>query len=603
MRHLGLLAFRSPTIRRFYATELPEPVRLDPSNPKWVQVCTAGSYVYRGEPVDVTLAHFDQMSRNFRAHPAYDPAARALLGRDPAEVGALVLGGKFGVVALNFDHPPDGGPRPGQGWLLDVERRGDQLWALTFFGERAHAGMLAGEWKWTSIEWNADTTLPTGQKVGAYLSGLALTNDPFIQGMTPIQCSRPGEAMAFAWSAAVDVLVELRRLFGLPDSADLGAVIAEIAKLRMWAMNEAAAPVGVDVPEFVKCIRALLNLPTLADPASIFAELDKLLGRLAAETPEEISMPTELHRRTAALLTPHAPGVTAEDETRLVVEVVRYFDRAGDVMAAMDQLGGMLGTKDPKQMNEKLTGLMALATQKADLDAQIAALLPEVEAAKAAEDTAEQGMIEQDVNAAMAAKGLDPAAPGNVGMSRALRRDRIGGDEHFFAFTGQLDAKGQPVRTPAAERRAKRAKARTDFFAAHGISLAAPGTVAPPQTMTFTNFFAGPGAQFGAHTAGAPAQNGAHGGYMGFAGSAQNGGGAAPPAPGAMSWEQIAALPPVQAGDNPGARIVAHFARTEHAGKSLTEQERTALWRRAGDIIGKLPSAPPAVLHLFTRTA
>ena len=280
--------------RLFYAAPIAPASKVDTSNPKWVQLCTAGRYVYRGKPVEITPATFDAMIANFRAHPAFSAGARSLFGKPLDEATKLGAAITSGVVALNFDHPPPGGPRPGHGWFLDVERRDEQLWGLCWFDQEAYAGMLSARWKWTSIEWSGDMENNQGQSIGPYLSGVALTNDPFIQGMTPIQMSRVAGDMArnggpvvLMFGPATDVLCELRTLFALPETSSIGEIIGEVAKLRAWALGELPRPIGVDVDGLVSDLRSCLNLPTLAEPASIFGELDKLLARLSAEQPDE----------------------------------------------------------------------------------------------------------------------------------------------------------------------------------------------------------------------------------------------------------------------------------------------------------------------------
>ena len=67
--------------------------------------------------------------------------------------------------------------------------------------------------------------------------------------------------------------------------------------------------------------------------------------------------------------------------------------------------------------------------------------------------------------------------------------------------------------------------------------------------------------------------------------------------------QTIAALPPEPKGDNPGARLVAHFARTELNGKIPDESTRTALWTRATAVVMGLPPMPPAVHTYFSRAA
>jgi len=559
--------FRNPSRPIFFQAPITEAAALDPSNPKWIQLCTAGSYVYHGEPIEITPATFDEMIANFRAHPSFDPAGRALFGKPAADVAPLVLGGKFGVIALNFDHPPQGAPRPGHGWFLDVERRGSTLWGLCFFDDEAHAGMLKGAWKWTSIEWSAGTVSPKGERIGAYLSGVALTNDPFIQGMTPIQMSRPGtRGPVVFFGPATDVLCDLRGLFALPETADVGTVIGELAKLRAWALGEMAPPLGVDVGDLVSDLRGLLNLPTLSDPATIFAELDKLLARLSAEQPnEEETMgnetkPTDqnaaavlgLARLFAARMAARVGLTPPEDQMSFDALGSKYDAAMGHYQA----LSQMFGTQDPKEISAMLAKIVALSDQMTQL-------LGVVKAGHDAEEQAEGDMAAADVAQVMQAQRMDPGAPQFRGTFEAYKGQRMN-----FAAPLHVPTPDEVRKDPARlttfigdviARRGQHAKARAAFFQAHGINdlsrvqSALPahlqGALAP--------------ALFGAGGVFAPAQQPQQGQPAGAPMAFSQG---QQPA-GQYQWsrERVAALPP---GNNDAERIFAEVVRTEFDGKA-----------------------------------
>lgn len=594
-RTLFFEAPRSP--RLFYASTVPEAVRVDPANPKWVQICTAGSYVYRGEPVTIGDDTFDQMIANVHAHPAYKADARSLLGRPIAEVAPLVTAGVYGVVALNFDHPPVGGPRPGCGWILDAERRPGEgggpstLWALTFFDADAYSAMLAGKWRWTSIEWTAFTPDPkTGKDLGAYLSGCALTNDPFIQGMTPIQMGREQGAV-IAFGAATDVLCELRYIFALPETADVGAVIAEVAKLRAWAIGEMSPPLGVDVGALVGRIRRLLNLPTLSDPAIIFVELNKLLARLAAETPEEIPMGNDsktpenggaalgLARLFATMLSAKLGTAIGDDEASLRRAFDAMGNRYDEATSHLQALQKIFGTTDPKEISEKLASMQALSDQMTQL-------LGEVKAEHDAEEAAEGQMAASDVAQVMQAQRLDPAtAPGTV---RAYTAQRLGFAQPLVVPTAAQVAKDPSLFVKffadARKHRELRRSSRAAFFEAHGITDLARVQAALPSHLrgALAPALFGNGGVFAPGTGPQPGQgapNQGQGQPMQFgnnSGAASN----------AWTMARVQALPP---GPNDAQRIFDEVVRTEHGGKVTPgSQAYTAAWSRVNAILSDI---------------
>lgn len=592
-----LLFDASRPAHRFYAAPLDEAVRIDPSNPKWIQLCTAGSYVYRGQAITITAATFDQITANFRAHPAFSAAARSIFGKPLDEAAKLGAAITSGVVALNFDHPPQGGPRPGHGWFLDVERRGDQLWGLCWFDAEAHAGMLAGTWKWTSIEWSGNDVDNQGVERGPYLSGVALTNDPFITGMVPIQMgartARPGPVVWFG--PVADIVCELRCAFSLPETADVGAVIGEVAKLRTWALGVQTPPLGVDVAGLIARIRALLNLPTLADPASIFAELDKLLGLAADEQEKEIPMPPTnptptdgalgLARLFAGRLSAILRVPVADDEASLT----RAFDAAtgkyDEAMGHVAALQKTFGTDDPKAIAEKLAALMALAEQ-------MTALLGEVAAEHVAEETAEGQMAAEDVQQVMSAQRLDPArAPGTV---QAYTAQRMGfaaplvapGPIDFTRATATEIRAGALFLAATRKRREERRAARKAFFKSHGIEAVVP-VPAHLQHLYGANLFAGQGAVFGVGNGGPPPAQG-QGQPQGYQFQQPYAGaplqGQPPPAPHAWGWSRVAQLPPAA---NLPQRVFDEVVRTEFGGNASGPAYERA-WQRTNAIINDI---------------
>jgi Mu-like prophage I protein len=83
------------------------------------------------------------------------------------------------------------GAIPSSGRILEVQRRGDELWALAELTDRAAQMVRSGEYRTCSpvIEFDA-TDRVTGKDIGPELLSLALTNDPFQDGLHPIKLTR-----------------------------------------------------------------------------------------------------------------------------------------------------------------------------------------------------------------------------------------------------------------------------------------------------------------------------------------------------------------------------------------------------------------------------
>lgn len=198
--------------------------------PRWCQIGCVGAW--RGHPTgpfELTLTDLQQIVANFRGNPAYTPAPN--FSR---------------VVAFDFHHASEQRPAelgmagaPAQAWALELEVRGDQLWALVDYLEPARTYVREGRYRWVSMALSPHGVDPvSGEDCGWMLSSIALTNDPFIQGMVPLAASR---------GAATEMQImadELRKVLakGLGcDEADVERVALERHK-KLVALEADAGP-------------------------------------------------------------------------------------------------------------------------------------------------------------------------------------------------------------------------------------------------------------------------------------------------------------------------------------------------------------------------
>jgi Mu-like prophage I protein len=153
----------------------------------WVEVTREGDYKgYPGGGFRFTPEVLGQIVRNFRAHPAYQ------LGPDGT--------GSADVIPWDFNHasemPPTAGAlpthgAPAQAWVQDLDVRigpgGAQLWAKTRWLEPARTYVKNGQYRWASVTVIFDARDPkTGANVGCLLTSIALTNTPFVEGMSEL---------------------------------------------------------------------------------------------------------------------------------------------------------------------------------------------------------------------------------------------------------------------------------------------------------------------------------------------------------------------------------------------------------------------------------
>lgn len=294
----------------------------------WIQVAREGNYKgHASGEFTLDAGVFAQIVNNFRRHPSY-------------HLGPNGYGDAF-VIPFDWRHISEKAPETGgaaaivtqaaQGWSLDLESRlGSDgklgLWALAVMLDPAKTLIRDKKILWTSVAiWPNSPDPVTGANVGWYLSSIALTNDPFIQGMVPIaaDAGRAGAPITAAYyidpydkpGKPSDVLEKLRRVFGLAEMSSLADVLREIATLRAAALGQVAAPPGVDVDELVAALRCLFNLPTLSTAEQVFDESDKLVACLAQE--QDAAKPK----------TPVAAKRDNRTENRSMNELILFFCR------------------------------------------------------------------------------------------------------------------------------------------------------------------------------------------------------------------------------------------------------------------------------------
>lgn len=163
---------------------------LERKAPEWVKVCAVGTWqghVYG--TVVITTRDLDEMVVNFRANP---------MSRRPCDWEHQSLWTRG-----------NGKPAPASGWVRELERRDNELWARVEWTDKAKAQIEAGEYAFLSpVLIFHYTDHMTGRDKGTVFHSLALTNQPFFEELPPL-----------AASAEVPMLTNLALLLGLAASA------------------------------------------------------------------------------------------------------------------------------------------------------------------------------------------------------------------------------------------------------------------------------------------------------------------------------------------------------------------------------------------------
>ncbi len=149
-------------------------IQLTDGKPKqvWIQIARPGHFKgHSAGPFTLDAKVFSEIIRNFRAttnrrvaidfeHASEQDSAR----------GAIPFGGA-----------------PAQGWIVDLQERGDGLYGLVEWLPLAAQYIKAGQYKFFSpaIRFNSKDRV-TGKNIGATLTSGALTNRPYLDAMKPL---------------------------------------------------------------------------------------------------------------------------------------------------------------------------------------------------------------------------------------------------------------------------------------------------------------------------------------------------------------------------------------------------------------------------------
>jgi hypothetical protein len=170
------------------------------------EILRTGSWVYKGEPMDITKEKLAQAEANFRAHK-----------RD---------------VMLDYDHGSRVGKTPEErkraADLLDVQVVENADGSTSLFGDfaptpEAEKYIENREYKYLSAEFDEDYFHPEDKnQIGMYLQAVALTNRPFIEGMAPMVLMSEGAQKVLDEGGATGYCVTIE--------AGLGTDVAELVK-------------------------------------------------------------------------------------------------------------------------------------------------------------------------------------------------------------------------------------------------------------------------------------------------------------------------------------------------------------------------------------
>jgi hypothetical protein len=467
---------RAPSVRLAAANDAAE----SPAA-RWIQVAYEGHFKghWMGE-FEFTANTFKQLVANFRASPAY----RAGAPDAPAE---YILAGHYDCVPFDFHHasemPPNQGSiavngTPAQAWGLECEMRNGpdgkaQLWVYTRYLEPAATYVREGKYKWTSVSVLFDACDPvSGAKVGAILTSVAITNQPFLQGLPALAASR--QPLGFRLLDRCDdaellegALGSMRWLFGLPPTAGAVDMQGEIIKLKSYLSPSGSVPSGIDIASIVCTLRSILGLRTLATVDEVFAELDSFFQRLNGAPESAPLNAPQLVQETTIMTTAAAPAPAPAPSTHsdglrnelvsvyapvLKIEASAMTDHKVLLAAqagagAMEELASMLealGAKDVRAALAKIAEAKSISDRFSTLMPQLEAAKQESDMLKSQIDQMDQSAADAEINMAMDSLGCSrdgrESSPLRKTLLAARKADKEGFRSDYKITTGQAAA-------------------------------------------------------------------------------------------------------------------------------------------------------------------
>lgn len=139
--------------------------------PVWIQIAKKGRYFKDGAFFSLDDKCFDDIVRNFDATTNKSvPIDFEHASEKPGSEGAIPMLGA-----------------PAQGWIKQLDNRGDTLWGKVEWGDLAQEYIKSGAYKFISpaVRFNRKDRV-TGAPIGSVLTSAGLVNVPFLDGMKPL---------------------------------------------------------------------------------------------------------------------------------------------------------------------------------------------------------------------------------------------------------------------------------------------------------------------------------------------------------------------------------------------------------------------------------
>lgn len=105
-------------------------------------------------------------------------------------------------IPVDYDHAfAESRQAPAAGWFASLIRKGESLWATVRWTKKAQEEIASEQYRFFSPEFTSEFRSETGEEEGFTVLAGALTNRPFLRGMTPVAMSQEVEDEMRRWVA------------------------------------------------------------------------------------------------------------------------------------------------------------------------------------------------------------------------------------------------------------------------------------------------------------------------------------------------------------------------------------------------------------------
>lgn len=187
-------------------------------------------------------------------------------------------------VDIHLSHPGSPDYSPGAvGWITKLEKREGKLFGLLNFLEEFASEIRKGKWMGFSIEALSNAIHPvSGKSIGAYLTGLGVTNRPFIRGM-----EFPGlESQIIGNQASAFIYLSRNEQ---EESISMSDKQTEKTVEEVKAAEMPEVEVEVEKPACSVCaaLREKLGLAPEATDEEVLAKVEEMVGAKTEDKKEE----------------------------------------------------------------------------------------------------------------------------------------------------------------------------------------------------------------------------------------------------------------------------------------------------------------------------